>query len=261
MKFYYTNEEGRRTMQIEVVADKAALGEVAAERILQAYDAGALQVLGVATGGTPISTYRELARRSDGRLHDIRLAALDEYVGLPADHPGSYTTFVREQIAEPLGIPHGQVGVPRAEADDLAAAAANFERQLQENGGVDLQILGIGANGHIGFNEPGSQVDSRTRAVTLADRTRRDNARFFDSPEDVPHEALTQGIGTILEARSILLLASGARKAEALARAMEQTPTAECPASWLQLHPAVFVVADEAAAASLSPDSLLRQEV
>lgn len=243
-------------MQIEVVADNAALGELAADRILQSYDAGALQVLGVATGGTPASTYRELARRSDGRLSTLRLAALDEYVGLPADHPASYATFVREQIAGPLGIPAGQVGVPRAEAADLEAAAANFERQLQENGGVDLQILGIGSNGHIGFNEPGSAADSRTRAVQLAERTRQDNARFFDSPDDVPREALTQGIGTILEARRILLLASGQRKAEAVARAMTQPPSADCPASWLQQHPSVLVIADAAAASALSSQSL-----
>ncbi|MGN6412739.1 glucosamine-6-phosphate deaminase [Flexivirga sp.] len=252
MKLYYITAEGHREMHIEVVADNAALGRVAADRILRSYDDGRLQVLGVATGGTPASTYRELAARSAGRLHDIRLAALDEYVGLPANHPGSYTTFVRQHIAEPLGIAPGQVGVPRAEAADLAAAAAGFEQQLRDNGGVDLQILGIGSNGHIGFNEPGSAADSRTRAVTLAERTRQDNARFFDSVDDVPREALTQGIGTILEARSILLLASGARKAQALARAVEQPPTADCPASWLQRHPDVLVVADEAAAAALS---------
>lgn len=239
-------------MQIEVVADNAALGELAATRILQSYDAGALQVLGVATGGTPASTYRELALRSGGRLANLRLAALDEYVGLPADHPASYTTFVREQIAGPLGIPPGQVGVPRAEAADLAAAADGFEKQLRDNGGVDLQILGIGSNGHIGFNEPGSQADSRTRAVRLAERTRQDNARFFASPDDVPREALTQGIGTILEARRIVLLASGERKARALARATEQPPSADCPASWLQQHPDVLVIADAAAASALS---------
>lgn len=246
-------------MHLEVVADDAALGRVGADRILRARAAGALHVLGVATGSTPASTYRELALRSDGRLRDVRLAALDEYVGLPADHPGSYTEFVRRSIAEPLGIEPNQVAVPRAAAHDLEAAAALFEQQLRDAGGVDLQILGIGSNGHIGFNEPGSQADSRTRAVTLAERTRRDNARFFDSPDDVPREALTQGIGTILEARSILLLASGARKAHALACALEQPPSADCPASWLQRHSDVFVVADEAAAAALSRSSLTRE--
>jgi glucosamine-6-phosphate deaminase len=246
-------------MQLEVVADDAALGRVAADRILRARTDGALHVLGVATGSTPTSTYRELGRRSDGRLRDVRLAALDEYVGLPADHPGSYTQFVRQNIAEPLGIPPEHVAVPRAAAHDLEAAAALFEQQLHDAGGVDLQILGIGSNGHIGFNEPGSQADSRTRAVKLAERTRRDNARFFDSPDDVPCEALTQGIGTILEARSILLLASGARKAAALARAMEQPPTADCPASWLQRHRDVVVIAEEAAAAALTPRSLSQQ--
>ncbi len=251
MKLYYTHEKGPH-MQIEVVADNAALGRAAAERILQTYADRELQVLGVATGGTPATTYRELTKRSEGRLSTLRLAALDEYVGLPADHPASYTTFVLEQIAKPLGIPAGQVGVPRAEAHDLVAAAASFEQQLRDNGGVDLQILGIGSNGHIGFNEPGSQADSRTRAVKLADRTRRDNARFFDSIDDVPREALTQGIGTILEARRILLLASGERKAAALAHAMEQAPSADCPASWLQRHPDVLVIADEAAASALS---------
>ncbi len=259
MKFYYKDEKGTPTMHLEVVADDAALGRVAADRILQARADDALHVLGVATGGTPASTYRELAGRSDGRLTDVRLAALDEYVGLPAEHPGSYTSFVLQNIAGPLGIPPEHVAVPRAAAHDLDAAAALFEQQLRDAGGVDLQILGIGANGHIGFNEPGSQVDSRTRAVTLAERTRQDNARFFDSPDDVPRKALTQGIGTILEARSILLLASGARKADALARAMEQAPSADCPASWLQRHPDVLVVADQAAAAALSRHSLSHQ--
>lgn len=246
-------------MHLEVVADDAALGRVAADRILQARANDALHVLGVATGGTPASTYRELARRADGQLADVRLAALDEYVGLPAEHPGSYTSFVRENIAEPLGIPLEHVAVPRAAADDLAAAAALFEQQVREAGGVDLQILGIGSNGHIGFNEPGSPADSRTRAVTLAERTRQDNARFFDSIDEVPHEALTQGIGTILEARSIVLLASGSRKAHALACAMEQPPSLDCPASWLQRHPDVLVIADEAAASALSDRSLAKQ--
>jgi glucosamine-6-phosphate deaminase len=212
-------------------------------------------VLGVATGSSPLGVYAELARRvADGRLDlsGVTAFALDEYVGLPPGHPQAYAAVVAREVTGPLRLDPARVHVPDGGAADLEAAAEEYERALADAGGVDVQLLGIGGNGHIGFNEPTSSFGSRTRIKTLTERTRADNARFFDSPDEVPLHCLTQGLGTILEARRLLLVAQGEGKAAAVAAAVEGPLTSMCPGSALQLHPRATVVVDEAAAARLT---------
>jgi glucosamine-6-phosphate deaminase len=212
-------------------------------------------VLGVATGSSPVGVYAELARRvADGRLDlsGVTAFALDEYVGLPAGHPQAYAAVVARDVTGPLRLDPARVHVPDGAAADLEAAAEDYERALADAGGVDVQLLGIGGNGHIGFNEPTSSFGSRTRMKTLTARTRADNARFFASPDEVPLHCLTQGLGTILGARRLLLVAQGEAKAEAVAAAVEGPLTSMCPGSALQLHPRATVVVDEAAAARLT---------
>lgn len=230
-----------------VPAPRAEVGRTAAGIVADALSSSPAAVLGVATGSSPLALYADLvARRADGLdTTGVTLVALDEYLGLSADDPRSYAAYVRSSIAEPLGVPADRVHVPTGSNDDDALA---FERTIASLGGVDLQIVGIGRNGHIGFNEPGSERTSRTRIVELAESTRRDNAGPFGGDVDaVPARAITQGLGTILSARRIVLLASGEAKADALRAALMGPVTADVPASFLQLHPDVTVVADHEA--------------
>jgi glucosamine-6-phosphate deaminase len=210
--------------------------------------------LGVATGGTPMRLYAELARRSRSGeidLADASLVSLDEYVGLGVEDPRSYAAYVRSVIAEPLRVRSENVVVPDGSGNPDACATA-FDDRISALGGVDVQILGIGGNGHLAFNEPGSAFDSPTRVITLADETRSDNARYFGGRVcDVPSRAITQGLATIGRARSIVLLAEGSAKAVPLKAALRGAPAPRTPASMLQLHSDVTVVADTAAAALL----------
>ena len=195
-------------------------------------------VLGLATGSSPLPVYDELTRRHEGgQLSFAATTAflLDEYVGLPADHPESYRAVIEREFT----------------------ARVDFDPRRVH--GIDLQLLGVGGDGHIGFNEPGSSLASRTRLKTLTRQTRLDNARFFDSIDAVPHHVLTQGVGTILDARHLVLVAPGEGKADAVARTVEGPVTAFFPASALQLHPHVSVVADEAAAGRLQLANYYRQ--
>lgn len=207
-------------------------------------------VLGLATGSTPLLLYRELIRmKLDWRR--VKTFNLDEYIGLPEAHPQSYHSFMWENLFRRVNIPKQNVYIPDGNAKDIPKFCEQYERRIRESGGIDLQILGIGTEGHIGFNEPSSSLASRTRIKTLTQQTIRDNARFFGSRNQVPHHVITMGIGTIMEARENLLLAFGAKKAEAIARAVEGPVMAGHPASVLQLHPAVKVCLDKAAAAKL----------
>ena len=235
--------------EVVIVPSPEAGGEVAADAIEQLVRSTQDAVLGLATGSTPLSTWRSLAgRRLD--LSRIRGFALDEYVGLPAGHPESYRAVIMREVVEPLGLTPRLVRVP-ADEGPITLAGENYEKAIIAAGGVDLQVLGIGTDGHIGFNEPGSSFASLTRVKTLTQQTRRDNARFFDSPDDVPLHCITQGLGTILRARHLLLLAFGEGKAAALAGAVEGALTASLPGSAIQLHPRVTVIVDEAAASQL----------
>lgn len=210
--------------------------------------------IGLATGSTPAPTYEELIRRHaarDLRFDHAHYVLLDEYVGIPADHPASYRRHVREVFTDRVGVPPDHVHGPTGDAADLAAAADDYERLLAELAPRALQILGIGRDGHIGFNEPTSSLASRTRVKTLHPDTRADNARFFADPTEVPRHGLTMGIGTILEAERLVLLATGETKAGAVAAAVEGPVTASVPASALQLHAAATVILDPAAASGL----------
>ena len=244
------------TLRLTIARSKQELEALAADAIIAALPADRAPVLGVATGSSPSGAYVELARRQEAGEIDLRGAtafALDEYVGLPDDDPHTYRAVVHEQVVVPLGLDPARVHVPHGSAADLEAEAASYERRIREAGGVDVQIVGIGRNGHIAFNEPGSPLDSRTRTAELAAETIADNARFFDSADDVPRRCITQGVGTILDARRIVLVAQGAAKAEAVAHALDDEPTVAWPASALQRHPDVIAIVDEAAASLLSP--------
>ena len=207
-------------------------------------------VLGLATGSTPLSLYRALAQmKLDWRR--VTTFNLDEYVGLPKEHPQSYHRFMWENLFRHVNIPAKNVHIPDGTAGDILKCCAQYEKQIAAAGGIDLQVLGIGSDGHIGFNEPTSSLASRTRIKTLTPQTRKDNARNFGNGDKVPHHVITMGLGTIMEARHCLLLAFGSKKARAVAAAVEGPITANVPASILQMHPNAKVCLDEGAAVKL----------
>jgi glucosamine-6-phosphate deaminase len=242
---------GGAVTRIVVVADDQAGGEIAAGIIADRVGGRAGAVLGVATGSTPLTTWAALRRRGPD-LSRVTAFALDEYLGLPLGHPQSFAAVVDREITRPLGLDPERVHVPSAKRGDPALAAARYERAIVAAGGVDVQVLGIGRNGHLAFNEPGSPLHSTTRVTRLSAETRRDNARFFSSPAEVPTEALTQGLGTIARARTLVLLAFGEHKAPALTAAIEGPVGPQLPASIIQLHPDAVVIADQAAASRLA---------
>ncbi|WP_181697943.1 glucosamine-6-phosphate deaminase [Nocardia sp. GTS18] len=240
-------------MEIVIRADEHEVATTVAD-IVGGYVRQGNAILGLATGSSPLGSYRELARRyRDGDL-DFTAASgflLDEYVGLPKSHPQSYFSVIRSEFVDHVNLDPARVLSPNGEAGDIAGEGRRYDAAIAAAGGVDVQLLGIGTDGHIGFNEPGSSLTSRTRVKTLTEQTRRDNARFFDGPDDVPHHVLTQGLGTICEARHLVMIALGAGKADAIAAAAEGPLSAFCPASVMQWHPHVTVVIDEAAASKL----------
>lgn len=211
-------------------------------------------VLGLATGSTPVGTYEELIRlhREEGLdFSRVTTFNLDEYVGLSGDHPQSYRCFMNENLFNHINIDKRRTHVPDGMAEDVAQACEAYEEAIAAAGGIDIQLLGIGGNGHIAFNEPGSSLGSRTRVKTLDERTIADNARFFQKKEEVPRYAITMGIGTIMEARRLILLASSERKADAIARTIEGPITAEVPATIVQMHPKATIIVDAQAASKL----------
>lgn len=238
--------------EVAIVQDDAAGGRLIAASIADLVRRKPDAVLGLATGSTPLPVYRALRDELAGvDVSAVRGFALDEYVGIDPEHPQSYRSVIADEVVGPLGLDASLVRVPDGSAADVERAAEEYDAAIASAGGIDVQILGIGTDGHIGFNEPGSSFASRTRVKTLTRQTREDNARFFDSPGDVPKHCVTQGLGTILEARHLVLLAFGEGKAEAVAGAVEGPVTASLPGSAIQLHPHVTVVVDEAAASRL----------
>jgi glucosamine-6-phosphate deaminase len=240
-------------MEIIVLPDAEAVARTAASIIQSRLEKGPA-VLGLATGSTPLGTYQELIRRHRDEglsFADAQAFTLDEYLGLRADHPESYRSVIRRELTDSLDFGEGAVQSIDGRAPDPEAEAARYDAAIAAAGGVDVQILGIGTDGHIGFNEPMSSLASRTRIKTLTEQTRQDNARFFPSLDDVPHHVLTQGLGTIRDARHLLLIGLGESKAEAIAAAVEGPIAANCPASALQLHPHTTVLVDAAAASRL----------
>ena len=242
-------------MEVIILPDANKIGAVGADAIAALLRRKPAAVLGLATGSSPLAIYDELAHRSDRGQVSFRQArgfTLDEYVGLPADHPQRYRNVIDEVFVSKVDFAAGAVQGPDGLAADIPAACAEYEAAIRDAGGVDLQILGIGTDGHIAFNEPGSSLGSRTRIKTLTRQTRMDNARFFGGDVDaVPTHCLTQGLATIMEARHLILVATGRQKAEAVHQLVEGPVSALWPATILQLHPHVTVLLDEAASRRL----------
>jgi len=243
-------------MEVVPLDTVAAVAVLAADTIEARVRAHPRTVLGLATGSSPLPTYRELVRRHRAgtapSYDQVRGFTLDEYVGLPAGHPQTYRATIARELTDGLGIAPSRVHGPDPDLAGLPGAGDRYEDAIRSAGGIDLQVLGIGADGHLAFNEPGSSLSSLTRIKTLTEQTRQDNARFFDSLDEVPRHVLTQGLGTLLRAGHLLLVGSGPGKAAAIAAAIEGPLTATCPASVLQLHPHVSVLLDDGAASGLA---------
>lgn len=211
-------------------------------------------VLGLATGGTPVATYEKLAESH--RLGECDFSKtvtfnLDEYLGLAPTHSQSFRFFMERQLFDHINVAPANTHVPNGLTDDVAAECQRYENLIRDHGGIEMQLLGLGHNGHIAFNEPGSPKESRTRQVDLTGETIENNARFFDSIGDVPRHALTMGIGTILESKRIILLATGDGKRDAVQKMVRGPMTSDHPASFLQTHPDVMIVLDREAAGDL----------
>lgn len=246
-------------MEVLIADTPEAAARFAAAAVLEGLHAhtGDKQVLGLATGSSPLGLYAELAEAAKRGEIDFSQTigfALDEYVGIPDTHEQSYRQTLIREVCDIIGLPVSNLNVPQGNGESRAqilALATAYDEAIKAAGGIDVQILGIGANGHLGFNEPASSLRSRTRIKRLAAQTREDNARFFDGLEQVPTHCVTQGLGTMQEAGRLVLIALGSNKADAIAAAVEGPLSASCPGSVLQLHPDVVVVIDEAAAAGL----------
>ncbi|HWL21681.1 MAG TPA: glucosamine-6-phosphate deaminase [Bradyrhizobium sp.] len=241
--------------QIEIVGNASAVAERAAARVVTRLRDRHAVALGFATGATMRPVYARLvaaARAGDVSFRAVSSFNLDEYVGVAPQSPGSFHAYMQEHLFRHVDMEAGRARVPDGMAGDIASEAARYEALIAAAGGIDLLLLGIGANGHIGFNEPGSDFTSRTREIRLDEATRIANARNFPYPASVPERAITMGIATILEARSILLIATGSEKAAAVAAAIDGPIGPACPASALRLHDNVHILCDEGAAAALA---------
>lgn len=241
-------------MRVIIVSDYDALTEEAAKIIKNKIDKKPDLVLGLATGNTPLGVYKRLIQfhQEEGLdFSKVKTFNLDEYVGLNPKHPRSFHYFMWNNLFNHINIKEENVYIPRGDVKKLKDYCRWYERKIKEMKGIDLQLLGIGRDGHIGFNEPGSSFASRTRVKTLTPETIEDNSRFFKDRQEVPKYAITMGIKTIAEAKECLLLASGFAKAQAIKACIEGPVSAYVPASFLQFHPAVTVIIDEQAASKL----------
>ena len=241
-------------MQVIIKETSEVASRLAARVVAELIQRQPYAVLGLAAGSTQLRLYEELGRmhREEGLdFSRITTFNLDEYVGVARDHPTSFYAFMHQHLFNQINIPAEHIHIPDGLSQDTLLECERYERSIKSVGGIDLQILGIGRNGHIAFNEPSSSLASRTRVTRLSRRTIQDNARFFDSEDSVPTHSVTMGIGTILEARHCLLMAFGEDKKEAVTRAVEGPVSASLPASALQLHPQVKIFLDEKAASGL----------
>jgi len=243
-----------RSPRVTVYADADAAARALARRVAGAIEANPRVVIGLPTGRTPLAFYRELvaqhARGAD--FGEVTTFNVDEFVGIPASHPGSYRSFMEEHLFRHVNVRAERRHFLNGTAPDAEAECRRYEAEIAEAGGIDLQILGIGTNGHIGFNEPAPALAARTHRVTLTLETRRSNAALFGgNPANVPPEALSMGMATILHARAIVLLATGKAKAGCVERVVNGPLTTELPASFLQLHDDVNIMLDGPAAAKL----------
>jgi glucosamine-6-phosphate deaminase len=240
-------------MKVLILNDAESATQCAGDIVLRAVASDPQLILGLATGGTMEPLYDHLCNHSASiSFAGVTTFNLDEYVGLPPAHPHSYHSYMQRHLFARLDIDPARTFLPRGDASDPQTEALRYDQAIATAGGIGLQVLGLGANGHIGFNEPTSSLGSRTRIKTLTEKTRADNARFFETMDDVPRYAITMGIATILDARQIVLLATGKAKAQAVANMIEGPVAAICPASVLQFHQKVTVVLDESAASALA---------
>lgn len=241
-------------MQIHVYDHAQQVGQAAATLLAAQLISKPNSVLGLATGSTPIPTYQALISLYKAGVVDFSSASsfnLDEYVGLPAGHPCSYHSFMREQLFDHVNMPADHIHIPDGNAADPQTECARYDQAITAAGGIDMQVLGIGRNGHIGFNEPDDHFTSATHVVNLTESTIKANTRFFKSESEVPRQAISMGVGTIMSARKILLLALGEAKAQAVRDTVKGHITPRVPASVLQLHPNAIILLDEAAASKL----------
>ena len=241
-------------MEVIIKETYEEMSREAAEMVRKGLKKKPGMVLGLATGSTPLGLYKELARMHKEEALDFSQVVtfnLDEYVGLQPDHPQSYRYFMNENLFNHINIKMENTHVPDGMAKDLEAHCEEYEEMIKKAGGIDLQVLGIGSDGHIAFNEPCSSLGSRTRIKTLTKQTIEDNSRFFEKEEDVPIFAITMGVGSVMESKEVLLLASGEKKAEVIARCIEGPITAEVTASMVQMHPWVTVIVDTPASMKL----------
>jgi len=232
------------------------MSKKAADIVLKKIKTSSFLSLGLATGSTPLGLYKHLIQdylKSYTSYEYVTTFNLDEYVGLKPHHPDSYHSFMKKHLFHHLDIPTDQTHIPDGIAEDLKSECKRYEKVIQDAGGIDLQILGIGTNGHIGFNEPDTSFHSSTHVVSLADSTRKDNARFFKNPEEVPTHAITVGLKTIFNSKEILLLVSGKNKAPILKQLVEGNINESLPASILKKHNHVTIIADEDALSLLQP--------
>jgi glucosamine-6-phosphate deaminase len=230
------------------------LSQMAAAQIIAKIQANPKLNLGLATGSTPTGVYKKLIQdheENNTSYKQINTFNLDEYIGISKKDPNSYHYFMCENLFDHIDVPLEQTHIPDGTAKNLDEECRRYEQFIEEHGGIDLQILGIGQNGHIGFNEPGTSFSSRTHIINLAESTRKANSRFFESLDDVPTQAITMGIASIMESKEIFLLVSGASKAEALARLINGEVNEQFPASILKNHPNVTIFADKEALALL----------
>ena len=241
-------------MEIIILPSKEDCAKLGGQLIFNLVKDNPECVLGLATGSTPVPLYEELIRlhkENNLSFSNVTSFNLDEYIGLSKNHPCSYRYFMQEQLFDSVDINFNSTHVPNGLAEDIQAECEAYEQSILDAGGIDLQILGIGSDGHIGFNEPCSSLSSRTRMKTLTGETIKDNARFFESENEVPRHCITMGVGTILDTKSVLLFAFGAGKSDIIAKAVEGPISSMVPASALQLHPKVKVILDDAAASKL----------
>ncbi len=241
-------------MLVVVKKNYDGMSRAAADKVAKLVKSKPDCVLGFATGSTPLGLYKELIKMHKNEGLDFSKVTtfnLDEYVGLSPFHDQSYAYFMYKNLFDFINIDKRHIYIPIGRAGNIEKHCRWYEHQIEKAGGIDLQILGIGANGHIAFNEPGSSLGSRTRIKTLTKKTIEDNARYFRKSEEVPKYAITMGVGTIMDTRELLLLASGKGKADAIQKTIEGPITAMCPATIVQLHPITTIVTDKEAASML----------
>lgn len=237
-------------MKILIKNNDEKMSKEAAKIIINQINIKSNSVIGFATGGTPLGLYKELiVAYNENNLDFTQMITfnLDEYVGLPKSHEQSYNKFMWDNLFNHINVKKENVNIPDGMVSDLEGFCKEYEKKIEEVGGIDIQILGIGRNGHIAFNEPGSEFDSRTRVVRLMEETIKDNSIFFEDIHDVPTKAITMGLGTIMDARKIILLASGDNKSDAINKLLNGLVTKEVPATVLKNHKNVTIIIDKEA--------------